>query len=100
MKYQIPTRKLPQRPDLGQLKRQAKELLDAFLAGEEKAVGDVNRFHPDGSAAKLALHDAQLVLARSYGYDSWPKLKAYVDGVKVPQMRGRECIRTPTPPAR
>jgi hypothetical protein len=27
------------------------------------------------------LHDAQLVLARSYGFESWPKLKAAVDGV-------------------
>ena len=27
--------------------------------------------------------DAQLVLARAYGFESWPKLKAYVDGVTV-----------------
>src|SRR4029453_17464724 len=31
----------------------------------------------------FALHDAQLVLARAYGFDSWPKLKAFVDGVTV-----------------
>ena len=30
--------------------------------------------------AAFALRDAQLVVARSYGYESWPKLKAYVDG--------------------
>jgi Ankyrin repeats (3 copies) len=34
----------------------------------------------------LALHDAQLVLARSYGYDSWPKLKSVVDGVTVQRL--------------
>ena len=39
-------------------------------------------FH-GADAATFALHDAQLVLARAYGFDSWPKLKAYVDGVTV-----------------
>ena len=86
MKHSLPTRKLPDRPDLGQLKRQAKELLEAFLSGEEKAVGEVNRFYRDADPARFALHDAQLALARSYGYDSWPKLKAYVDGVTVKRL--------------
>ena len=31
----------------------------------------------------LQLSDAQLVLARAYGFDSWPKLKACVDGVTM-----------------
>jgi len=77
---------------LGQLKRQAKELLEAFLAGQESAVAEVNRFYDDAAAAKFALHDAQLVLARSYGYDSWPKLKAYVDGVTVTRLT--EAVRS------
>jgi hypothetical protein len=50
VKNTIPTRKLPERPDLGQLKRQAKELLEAFLAGEEGAAGEVNRFFPGADA--------------------------------------------------
>ena len=29
----------------------------------------------------FALHDAQLVLARMYGFDSWPRLKKFVDSV-------------------
>ena len=33
--------------------------------------------------ASFALHDAQLVLARAYGFDSWTKLKAFVDGITV-----------------
>jgi ankyrin repeat protein len=82
----LPTRKLPASPDLEQLKRQAKELLKAFRAGEKSAVADVRRFYHDANAATFALHDAQLVLARSYGYDSWPKLKAYVDGVTVKRL--------------
>jgi ankyrin repeat protein len=46
----------------------------------------VNRFYRDADAATFALHDAQLVLARSYGYDSWPKLKAYVDGLTIKRL--------------
>ena len=34
----------------------------------------------------ITLHDAQLVLARCYGFESWPKLKAYVDGVTVRRL--------------
>jgi hypothetical protein len=41
--------------------------------------------------ATFALHDAQLVLARNYGYGSWPKLKAYVDGVTATRLM--EAVR-------
>ena len=85
MKYPLPTRTLPERPDLDQLKRQAKELLADFLAGDANAAAEVNRFYHD-IAPSFALHDAQLVLARSYGYDSWLKLKAYVDGVNISRL--------------
>jgi len=70
---------------LDQLKRQAKELLADFLAGDANAAAEVNRFYHD-IAPSFALHDAQLVLARSYGYDSWLKLKAYVDGVNISRL--------------
>jgi hypothetical protein len=46
----------------------------------------VNRFYHDADAAKFALHVAQLVLARSYGFDSWPKIKPYVDGMTVERL--------------
>ena len=71
---------------MDQLRQQAKELLESFLTGEEKAVAEVSRFYHDADAAQFALHDAQLVLARSYGFDSWPKLKAYVDGMTVERL--------------
>jgi ankyrin repeat protein len=81
-----PTRALREHPDLHQLKRQAKELLAAFTAREQQAVAEVNAHYRDADPAHFALHDAQLVLARSYGFDSWPKLKAYVDGVTVRRL--------------
>jgi ankyrin repeat protein len=73
-------------PDLGQLKRQAKELLTAFKAADSAAAREVNAHYDNAQAETFALHDAQLVIARSYGFDSWPKLKAYVDGVTIKRL--------------
>ena len=81
-----PVRTLPDRPDLAQLKRQAKELLKAFVADDAAAVAEVNAHYQRADAARFALHDAQLVVARSFGYSSWPRLKAYVDGVTVSRL--------------
>ncbi|MBI2688813.1 MAG: ankyrin repeat domain-containing protein [Acidobacteria bacterium] len=86
MNHPLPTRRLPERPDLDQLRRQAKDLRDAFAGGEPAAIDEVNRFFRDANAAEFALHEAQLVLARCYGYESWPKLKAYVDGVTIGRL--------------
>jgi hypothetical protein len=73
-------------PDLVQLKRQAKELVRGFVAGEAAAVAEVNAHYRVAHVSEFALHDAQLVIARSYGFESWPKLKAYVDGVTVRRL--------------
>jgi len=81
-----PTRTVREQPDLEQLKRQAKELLKAYRAGEAGAVAEVDNHFRDVDPAKFALHDAQLVLARSYGFDSWPKLRAYVNGATVRRL--------------
>jgi hypothetical protein len=71
----MPVRRLPVRPNLEQLQRQAKELLRAIHAGDAIAIAELREHHPesiDPSAAKLA--DAQLVLARSYRASSWTRL--------------------------
>jgi ankyrin repeat protein len=86
VKQNPPTRKLREHPDLDQLKRQAKELLKAFLAGEAEAVADVKAHYRGADPSTFALHDAQLVVARGYGFDSWPKLKAYVDGATARRL--------------
>jgi ankyrin repeat protein len=85
VKSNLPTRSLPERPDLNQLKRQAKELLEAFASGDANAIEEVNALY-GADQAKFALHNAQLVLARAYGFESWPKLKAHVDGVTVKRL--------------
>ncbi len=82
----IPTRRLPENPDLEQLRTQAKELLRAFRAGEAEALSEVNGHFHSADRETFALHDAQVVLARCYGFDSWPKLKACVDGINVQRL--------------
>ena len=77
-----PTRTLPDKPSLAQLREQAKELLDSYLAGNDAAVTEVERFHRNANPADFALADAERVLARAYGFSSWPSLENHVDGVK------------------
>jgi ankyrin repeat protein len=80
--------KLPSHPSLEHLKKQAKELLRDYERGESRAV-EVFRSswtpRVAGTAPKLA--DAQRLIARHYGFASWPKLKAHVLSV-VDQASG------------
>jgi hypothetical protein len=71
----MPVRRLPVRPDLDQLHRQAKELLRAVRAGDAEAIAELREHYPesiDPASAKLA--DAQLTLARSYQAPNWARL--------------------------
>jgi ankyrin repeat protein len=68
-------RRLPVRPDLEQLQRQAKELLRSIHSGDGSAIAELREHRPasiNPFSAKLA--DAQLVLARSYRASSWTRL--------------------------
>jgi ankyrin repeat protein len=71
---------LPERPNLEQLKKQAKSLL---RAAQEKDPTALERFQavlnrPLTSDA-VALHNAQFVVAREYGYKSWNDLREEVE---------------------
>lgn len=71
----MPARRLPVRPDLRQLRHQAKDLLRAIRRGEPSALADLQEYHPNPPASDRAkLADAQHVLARSYQASSWPRL--------------------------
>ena len=65
---------LPDRPDLDQLRRQARELLRAAAHGEAHAVARLRAV-----SGRVTLSAAQLAVAREYGYRSWPALKADVE---------------------
>lgn len=81
-----PVRAMRENPDIDQLKRQARELLEAYRAQSSGAVTEVSGHHRTATPETFALHDAQFVLARSYGFESWPKLKAAVDGVTTARL--------------
>jgi ankyrin repeat protein len=70
---------LPQRPDLGQLRRRAKELRDAARAGDAAAAQRLARHHPAQPAGPVRLAAAQLVIARELGFPSWPRLIAALE---------------------
>lgn len=69
-------RRLPLNPSLEQLKNQARDLLEAYVSGDDTAVVDFQAFHPRGVTRDVAkLTDAQLVLARTYDFQSWSRLR-------------------------
>jgi hypothetical protein len=71
---------LPVRPNLEQLRNQAKDLLHDLQAGVDAAVNALDEYHPESVAAVDAkLADARLVVARRYGVASWARLKHACD---------------------
>src|SRR5688500_14168758 len=84
-------RPLPARPSLEFEHKEAKELLRRLRAGDSESLARATAQHPgidsaDPSRNKLA--DAQLVIAREYGFASWPKLVRYFRDV-ARQARAR-----------
>lgn len=65
---------LPDRPDIDQLRHQARALHRAAAAGEPDALARLRRF-----SDLIVLSTAQLAVAREYGYPSWPALRAEVE---------------------
>src|SRR6476661_5291608 len=75
----MPTRDLPARPNLEQYKKQAKELVKAFRAGDDAAEQRVREHHPHPARDTFELADAQLVIAREHGQESWPKFRQLIE---------------------
>jgi ankyrin repeat protein len=70
-------RELPARPNLEHLKRQARDLLKERLASDAAASARFSAFGIASAKPKLA--DALHVIAREYGFDTWPALKLHVE---------------------
>ena len=83
----MPTRTLPRRPSLHQLKTQANELHRAHRDRDLSAAGRIAAHHPERKGwppdavldQPLALADAQLVVAREYGFRNWAELKERIE---------------------
>src|SRR5947208_1514454 len=101
----MPTRSLPPRPSLAQLKRQASELHQLHRAGRQSAAARIIANHPrlkhETPAAvldaKFALADAQFVISREYGFQSWASLKHDVEaarrvGAHTPHPRFSDAV--------
>ena len=63
---------LPARPDLGHLRRQARDLLRAARSRDSAAAARI-------ASVSTTLAAAQLAVAREYGFASWARLKTTVD---------------------
>lgn len=89
------SRSLPSHPDLAQQKKQAKELLESFAAGNAESRERVRAELPD--KANIALADTQFVIAREYGFESWSALKHHIDAdaeaKRPPEERMHEAFR-------
>lgn len=86
-------RPLPPRPSLEFDRKAAKALLREMRAGNREALERARAQLPHREAASMAnatLSDAQLVIAREYGFASWPRLVQYYGGVarQSPASRG------------
>lgn len=83
----MPVRKLPSKPNLDHLRYQAKDLLKAHAVRSPEVAQRLREFHPRFDRAtdaaifdeQLSLSDAQLAIAREYGFSSWARLKKHIE---------------------
>jgi hypothetical protein len=83
----MPAKPLPPRPSLEQYKKQAKDLVHAHKSGDPDALRRIGQHHPRLSklpdaalrTAPCVLADAQVVIAREHGFDSWPKFAKHIE---------------------
>jgi hypothetical protein len=86
-KFSVPTKQLPANPSLDHLKHQAKDLIRQHALKEPSSAQRLREFHPSLRLATdqeifstdLTLSDAQLAIAREYGFASWARLKHHIE---------------------
>src|SRR5438552_2089083 len=93
------SKQLPERPNLEQLKKQAKDLLRAVRANSPEALKRIGTADPK----TFALHAAQRVIAHEYGFKNWEALRCEVEQnrgmIKPPELetdRGSKIWETIT----
>ena len=81
---------LPPRPNLEQLKKQAKDLLKSCKAGDAESLRRLSEAHRSSTPGRSqsgrpdwSLSDAQNAIAREYGFARWSELKAHVESVML-----------------
>ena len=79
-------KELPARPNLEQYKKQAKDLVKARKSGDPEALRRIRQYHPrlgklpevEFQSSRLALADAQFIIAREHGFESWPRFAKHI----------------------
>jgi ankyrin repeat protein len=73
---------LPSNPNLDKQRKLAKSLARDYWRGESEAVERVRALHPKPPAPEnFTLSDAQLVIARGYGFTGWPEMKRKIESL-------------------
>jgi ankyrin repeat protein len=82
-------------PNLEHQQKLAKRLVRDVWAGDADAMARVREFLPGkADLDALKLHDAQLVIARGYGFDSWAGMKRKIESLtKSPLERFDAAVR-------
>jgi len=70
---------LAARPNLEQYKKQARELLQSIRSQQSSGLERLKSTAPHIDARVACLADAQFVVAREHGFDSWPKFKRHIE---------------------
>ncbi|HEY1984237.1 MAG TPA: ankyrin repeat domain-containing protein [Terracidiphilus sp.] len=82
----MPLKELPARPNLEQFKKQAKDLARDCRLEVPDAIARAHRHLPHfekPSQSRVALTEAQLVIAREHGFESWPKFAAHIAALNL-----------------
>jgi ankyrin repeat protein len=75
-------RRLPANPNLDKQRKLAKALARAYWRGQSEAIERVRALHPKPPAPEsFGLSDAQLVIARGYGFTGWPQMKRKIESL-------------------
>jgi ankyrin repeat protein len=78
----VPYKSLPDQPNLEQYKKQAKDLLRAAAGFDSSALDRMAR-HYHFRSGPFRLADAQHVIAREHGFESWPKFAKHVETLRL-----------------
>ncbi|MCI0391097.1 MAG: hypothetical protein MOB07_20315 [Acidobacteria bacterium] len=88
--------RLPARPSLEQLRKQAKELLRDYRAGDAAAAERlrtiIQRLADPARSDDVTLADAQFVLAREYGFENWVSLVLHVKALSPADLEQHERL--------
>jgi hypothetical protein len=95
----MPDRTLPDRPNLEQYKKQAKELVREASAGLPASLMRLRKHHPRmrdialDQPRNIQLTDAQLLISREHGYESWPEFSKHIETLRI--IREVEELKDP-----